>query len=227
MKRSDVVSFGYDKRPDGAPIDEGSEVLSTPNAKGIGGLPKELHRRKRGAPPKQPALWTSPPTHDHPEPDDPPGVWGSYPKGFLQWAVPQLQCAPSEVLHLCSGAIPRGVGRARVDLRRDARPDVVADARQLPFADASFAAVMIDPPYSVEYARDLYGIGYPRPSHLLAEASRVLRPCGRVGILHFLVPMPPKDPRCSLVSVRGVTTGCGYRIRAFSVFEREQDGLPL
>jgi hypothetical protein len=27
------------------------------------------------------------------------------------------------------------------------------------------------------------------------------------------------------VGIHGVTTGCGYRIRAFSIFEREQDGL--
>ena len=65
----------------------------------------------------------------------------------------------------------------------------------------------------------------PATSHLLAEAARVLRPCGRVGILHFIVLMPP--PGCKLVGVRGVTTGCGYRIRAFTVFEKDQDGLPL
>ncbi len=101
----------------------------------------------------------------------------------------------------------------------------MADGRALPFPDAEFAAVLIDPPYTVEYAWDLYGTDYPRPSHLLAEASRVVRPCGRIGILHFLVPMPP--PACRLDLVRGVTTGCGYRIRAFTVFQREQEGLPL
>lgn len=29
----------------------------------------------------------------------------------------------------------------------------------------------------------------------------------------------------ALVTVRGVTTGCGYRIRAFTTFRRVQDGL--
>jgi ubiquinone/menaquinone biosynthesis C-methylase UbiE len=75
-----------------------------------------------------------------------------------------------------------------VDLRAAARPTVMADGRQLPFRDGCFAGVLIDPPYTVEYAEELYGTEYPRPSHLLAEASRVVVPGCRVGFLHFLVP---------------------------------------
>ena len=185
-KPSDIISFANDKRP--------------------GAMPRELHRHASGADPMPPALWTSPPTNQ------PEKVWDQYPKGFCTWAAKLLHCAPDQILHLCSGSLPAGNGRVRVDVRRVAAPDVQADARRLPFADGTFAGVMIDPPYSVEYADDLYCGGYPRPSHLLAEASRVVRPCGRVGILHFLVPMPP--PGCRLEIVRGVTTGCGYRIRA-------------
>ena len=111
----------------------------------------------------------------------------------------------------------------RVDIRRGTNPDVVADARRLPFASDSFEGVMLDPPFSVEYARDLYSTEYPRPSHLLAEACRVVKPCGRIGFLHFLVPLPP--PGCHLEFVRGITTGCGYRIQAFTVFEKHQDSL--
>ncbi len=195
-----------------------SDVISFKNDKKPSGMPRERHRRKSGADPMPPALWTSPPTLQ------PEKVWGQYPKGFLRWAARLLHCAPDQILHLCSGSLPAGQGRVRVDIRSAAAPDVQADARRLPFADGTFAGVMLDPPYSVEYAAELYnGAEYPRPSHLLAEAARVVRPCGRVGILHFLVPMPP--PGCRLELVRGVTTGCGYRIRAFTVFEREQDGL--
>ena len=199
---------------------EPSDVVSFANDKRLDGLPRELSRRKRGVGPRPPALWTSPPTRQFP--DTP---WGAYPKGFVPWAVKQLHCDPREVLHLCAGGLRPGIGRLRVDVRREVLPDVVADARQLPFPDASFVAALIDPPYSVEYARDLYGTEYPRPKHLLAEAARVVRPCGRIGITHFIVPMPP--PGCRLEHVRGVTTGCGYRIRAYSVFVREQDGLPF
>ncbi len=208
-----------------------SDVVSFDNDKRLDGLPRELARRKSGAAPRQPALWTSPETRNF---GDAP--WGAYPKAFLAWATRLLHCAPPEVLHMCSGGLARGHGRARVDIRPEVLPDVVADARALtiergeprrglPFRDGTFAAALIDPPYSVEYSRDLYGTEYPRPAHLLAEASRVVRPCGRIGIVHFIVPMPP--PGCRLEMVRGVTTGCGYRIRALTVFVRDQDGLEL
>src|SRR6185436_1386971 len=40
-----------------------------------------------------------------------------------------------------------------VDLRPEARPRVIASGTHLPFRDGSFRAVMMDPPYSDEYAR--------------------------------------------------------------------------
>ncbi len=205
MSQDERVSFaGDNRRPDTA-------------------LPRRFRERtKVDYKPRPPALWTSPETETFDDLYE--GDWGLYPKGFIPWAARVLRAAPDRVLHVCSGRIPKGMGRARVDIRREVSPDVQADGRALPFCDGAFDAVMIDPPYSVEYAEGLYGIDYPRPSHLLEEASRVTRPCGRIGILHFLVPMPPSGVRLELV--RGVTTGCGYRIRAFTVFEKNQPGLP-
>lgn len=266
------------RAPVAATLDD-AEVISTPNPKGVGGLPSRrsersmradedvvrtpLDRQASGKPPRdkrgraarreaardaedvvsgaaerrdhvardrtsrgytsprRPAVWAAVETMHSPTP-----VYGAFPVRFLPWALRLLRAQPSEVLHVCSGALTAEDvrGGTRVDIRPEARPDVVADGRALPFADASFRAVLIDPPYSVEYARDLYGTEYPRPSHLLREAARVVSPCGRIGMLHFLVPSPP--PGCRIVAVRGVTQGCGYRIRALTIYEREQDGLP-
>jgi ubiquinone/menaquinone biosynthesis C-methylase UbiE len=99
----------------------------------------------------------------------------------------------------------------------------VADGRALPFRDASWPAVMLDPPYSDQYARNLYGVENPRPSWLLKEAARVVQPGGRVGILHVAVPFAP--PGCRLVKVYGVSTGVGFRIRALTIFMKDQNGL--
>lgn len=110
-------------------------------------------------------------------------------------------------------------------MRPDARPDVLADGRALPLRDGSVDACLLDPPYTERYSRDLYGTAFPRARPLLAEAARVVAPGGAIGILHFFVPNPP--PGTALVRVWGVTLGCGFRIRAFSLYRREQARLPL
>lgn len=156
--------------------------------------------------------------------EEPLAVFGQYPRALIPKLLPWLACQRHEVLHICSGSLPPGEG-VRVDVRRDARPDILADGRCLPLRDGSVAAVMIDPPYTPQYAKDLYGVEYPRPSHLLAEAARVVRPCGRIAFVHYLVPMPP--PRCRLVRVFALSTGFGFYMRGVTVFEREQDELPL
>jgi SAM-dependent methyltransferase len=196
------------------------EMVSTPSDKrrpGTG-LPRHRDRRDNDAPPKQGKLWNT-----HQVVDAPAAVWGTFPERFLAWAYRELRVPPREVLHVCSGTLAHAAGGVRVDIRAAAQPDIVADGRQLPFRDNAFGAVLIDPPWSLEYARDLYGTEYPRPSHLLAEACRVVRPLGFIGFVHFLVPNPPRGAR--IAGVTGLTQGCGYRIRAFTKFQKEQAAL--
>ena len=88
---------------------------------------------------------------------------------------------------------------------------------------------MADPPYSEDYASNLYGTGkdFPKPTEILREAARLLRPSGRVGLLHFQVPLVHRDIPLRLVNVWGVTQGQGYAIRAWSVYEKPQAALGL
>lgn len=39
-----------------------------------------------------------------------------------------------------------------------------------------------------------------------------------------LVPYPP--PGCRFVEVKAISTGCGYSLRAMSIFEKDQASLP-
>ncbi len=156
---------------------------------------------------------------------DPDGlaVFGRFPKGWLRHAL-RLRLfgdiTPTDLLHVCSGTLTEAW---TVDVRLTARPRVVADGKMLPFRDASFAAVLMDPPYSDAYARNLYGTGNPRPSWLLREAARVVQPGGRVAIMHVGIPFAP--PRCHLVRIWPVSTGVGFRGRWVTIYEREQARL--
>lgn len=156
---------------------------------------------------------------------DPDGfaVFGRFPKGLLRHIL-KLQLLGdvrrNEVLHVCSGTLTE---RWTVDLRAEARPRVQADGTALPFRSASFKAVLIDPPYSDAYARNLYGTAMPRNSWLLREAARVVVPCGRIGLFHIGLPFAP--PGCRLVRAYPVSTGVGFRWRGLTIYERAQPGL--
>ena len=215
---SEVLHTPLDKRKAGNGLPAEGSQRAGPRTAEADGFPNRV-RLSRAA---RPGLWAINDVTDF----EPAPVWGCYPKGFVPWATDAIQCRPSEVLHVCSGSLGREFGGCRVDLRAAAEPDVQADGRQLPFRDGTFPGVLIDPPYSVEYARELYDTDYPRPSQLLKEAARVVRPGGRIGFLHFLVPMVVKS-RLRIQVVKGITTGPGYRIRAFTIFVRPQDEFAL
>ena len=143
---------------------------------------------------------------------------GGYPLRFVEWALKEMGCDDeSAVLHLCSGSVVSGV---RVDIRPDMNPDILADCRDVPLPDESFDFILADPPYSQDYATALYGTGenYPKPGQVCREASRLLRPGGKLGFLHFQVPMLRKPLR--LLGVYGITTGCGFAIRAWTLMEK-------
>lgn len=152
---------------------------------------------------------------------DDPVIFGAYPVGFERHLVRQQLLGPvsaGEILHVCSGGVS---APWTVDVRLEVKPRVVASAAALPFRDATFKAVLIDPPYNEAYAKQLYRVaGLPTLKAMLEEAMRVVVSGGRVGILHFVVPQRPAGSR--RVLVRGISTGPGFQIRALTVFEKVQ-----
>ena len=156
--------------------------------------------------------------------------YGAYPAGFLSRARALLGVGPADpVLHVCAGRVRDypydGVGLhdRTLDLDLACQPDFLRDAREpfpVPVNGGAWAAVLIDPPYTDEDAAK-YGPGsdkLPAPNLLVCHGLAVVRDGGRVGILHYLWPQPPKDAKS--VAAVAVLVGFNNRVRIFSVFER-------
>lgn len=222
----------FGKPTDTGPAGRGTKRIDGPNGSwpaqraSLGGGKRAGKHVNAAAPPRPPAicfLYEDLTDIEELERAVPMPIFGQYPALFIARIMPWLRCRPREVLHVCSGALPSGQG-IRIDIRQSASPDVVADGRALPIRSSSVAGVMLDPPYTEHYAKDLYGTGYPRPAHLLREAARVVRPGGRIVFVHYITPNPP--PGCRYLKCFGLSTGMGFPMRAVTIFERGQDDLP-
>lgn len=159
--------------------------------------------------------------------------YGAYPFGFLERARNLLGVSMHDaVLHVCSGKLRsypyRGLGPndKLVDADAEMSPDFVCDVRkELPAGN--WAAILTDPPYSAEDAAH-YRPGadiFPEPNHLLKLCLESVRPGGRVGMLHFFAPRPPKQINgypVKLTALVAVLNGYKNRIRCFSVYERAE-----
>lgn len=156
--------------------------------------------------------------------------YGAYPAGFLQRARDLLGVtAGTRVLHVCSGKVKdypySGFGEfdQTVDIDKKLKPDFVMDVRkELPMMNGKleWPAILADPPYTEEDATQ-YKCGsevFPNANKLLKDCLSVVRVGGRVGMLHYVWPHPPKSARS--VAAVGVLVGFNNRIRIFSVFER-------
>jgi hypothetical protein len=165
--------------------------------------------------------------------------YGAYPNGFLERARVLLGVSPCDaVLHVCAGrareypAKPRGFGPndRTLDLDAALEPDYVQAATD-PLPDCCYGekgctrgpwpALIADPPYTPEDA-EKYAPGahqFPSANQVLRKMLDVVRVGGRVGILHYVLPQPPKVG-VKFVACIGVITGYNNRMRVFSVFER-------
>lgn len=162
--------------------------------------------------------------------------YGAYPAGFLERARALLGVDyNARVLHVCGGKVrdypyPRfaiGDKDRTLDADPETLPDVVGFAgHTLPtpvevgLCGGWWDAILADPPYSREDAEH-YQPGanaYPLPSEVLKRMLEAVKPGGRVGLLHYELPRPPKDVR--FVAAVAVIVGYGNRVRLFSVFER-------
>lgn len=174
--------------------------------------------------------------------------YGGYLGGFPERARALLGCRLDQpVLHVCGGMAKdypyrRGFGPndKTMDLDPACNPDFLQDAREaFPYQFPSitdsvtgiihpavpWAGILMDPPYSEQDATH-YVPGsekYPKPNQLIRNAIDVLPIGGRVGLIHYILPSPPKN--AMFVACVGVVSGYNNRLRCYSVFEKLSDSV--
>lgn len=106
---------------------------------------------------------------------------------------------------------------------REPFPEVpVPDKWGRPRENPEWDAVLIDPPYT-EGDAEKYKPGkdvFPKPNLLLKNALQVVKPGGKVGMLHYLAPSRGDS---HFVACVAVFTGFNNRMRVFSVYERQYE----
>ena len=143
--------------------------------------------------------------------------YGEYPGNFLTRALAIFPNAKS-ILHCPSGTVT-GPG-ITVDIKREGyvQPQIMADAKALPFPDDVFDLILSDPPYSGADSKK-YGCEKFPMGKFVNEAWRVLKHGGHLGVLHIWYPAFRRH-KWKMVGAIGVMTGFQRQVRIFSIFEK-------
>jgi len=146
---------------------------------------------------------------------------GGFPLHFEKKLLEFLGLDPKNalILHQFGGAGEYGL---RVDLKREARPHIVADAHHLPFPDNTFDLVICDPPYSDELAESLYETPPLKFNRWTEEAVRVCKVYGIICLYHMLIMPRLKGTR--LVSRIVVLGKVFSRPRVATILQKRPEG---
>ena len=130
------------------------------------------------------------------------GYVGGFPLGFLKY-IKEHEWWGKKRAHLCSGGIddPQAV---RVDIKPETNPTHCEDAGNTSLPDNEFDCVIIDPPYSRDLAKELYGTEkhFHGIDYFTKEASRICKSGGLIITLSYQVPR--RIPNCNFIAVVGV-----------------------
>lgn len=105
---------------------------------------------------------------------------GCYPMWFEKH-LPRL-LETENYVHFFGGKAKTGF---RIDINPQTEPNMTANVENLEAIDDNyFDGGMADPPYTPEFARDLYNCEYPKWSKWTRELVRVVKPNGLIGIMN-------------------------------------------
>lgn len=109
---------------------------------------------------------------------------GCYPLHFEK-KLPQI-LETTNYVHFFAGKSTTGY---RIDCNPSVNPDLVANVECLNMVDNIFDGGMADPPYTPEFAKNLYNTPYPSWKKWTKEFVRVVKPGSRLAIMqNYIVP---------------------------------------
>ena len=146
---------------------------------------------------------------------------GIYPMGFMKRLSNLINFDFKKILHLFSGTLKKTANHDTLDIKKELKPTIIADAREnFPIKNNSYDVVIADPPYDdwKIYGKKLYGTEIVKPYSFVKEAVRITKPNGYICILHHLVYKTPKNTiRKAVISI---TTGPNMRVRVLNIFKK-------
>ena len=141
---------------------------------------------------------------------------GGFPLYFEDRLLDLLKVPKSaDILHSFGGKGEFGI---RLDINPDIKPDVVGDAHYLPFKDDTFDLVILDPPYSDELSKRLYGTGKLNFKKYTIEAVRVCKEGGYVVIFHVIA--TPQIPNTVLIKRIFIEHRLWHRLRCVHIHRK-------
>jgi len=141
---------------------------------------------------------------------------GSVPLHFETKLLRFLGIENTKILNMFSGGSKMGY---TVDIKPDNFPDKIANCHKLPFNNESFDNVFLDPPYSNEESKKLYGTGPLKPITYINEAVRVCKPGGLICAYHvYWTPRPKGTKYLGIISI---ITRVYHKPRICTIFQKE------
>lgn len=143
---------------------------------------------------------------------------GGFPLHFEKKLMKELNIniEKHRILHPFGGHAEFGY---RVDMLSEINPDVIGDAHNLMFKDDVFDLVILDPPYSDKYSKELYGTGKLNFKGYTKEAVRVTKSGGYITMYHYLA--TPRLERTNLILRIFLETRVWHKLRCVHVFKKE------
>ncbi len=143
---------------------------------------------------------------------------GSFPLHFEIKLIRELGFNPKKdkILHPFGGHAEYGI---RMDINPNVKPDIVGDAHDMHMLeDNHFDLVILDPPYTNEYSKELYGTGRLRFKKYTSEAVRVTKPGSYIAMYHFL--STPRLGGTNLLMRIFLETRIWHKLRCVHIYQK-------